>query len=203
MHVYVLEHTRRWPVQAPVVKMSGRNCHTDKNTKMIYSNTWMMRIWRNTYNVELNRDVFVLRHSRRCFSHIWDSTSMCRLTEEVDGPMIGLFRRVFIVPIMAAAWEHSFSANSEKPDPSIEQWDSSNDWIVIEEIHVNAALAWSRIPTSSPLLRNWHHACLPCDRKVDYSRYAVREPLAGVPLMVRRLKGVLERPDPCMIGSVR
>ena len=132
---------------------------------MIYSNAWMMRIWRKTYNVELSWDVFVLRHSRRCFSHIWDSTSMCRLTEEVDGPMIGFlchrhFVGFFIVPIMAPARDHSFSANSEKPDPSIEQWDSSNDRIVIEEIHVNAALAWSRIPTSSPPLRNWYHACL-------------------------------------------
>ena len=40
-------------------------------------------------------------------------------------------------------------------------------------------------------------SCLPCARKVDCSIYTVREPLAGLPLMVRRLKGVLGRPDPC------
>ena len=67
---------------------------------------------------------------------------------------------------MAPAQNHSFSANSEKPDPSIEQWDLSNDWIVIEEIHVNAALAWSRIPTSSPPLRNWYQACIVLGRSI-------------------------------------
>ena len=64
-----------------------------------------MRIWRNTYNVELNLDVFVLRHSRRFFSHIWDSTSMYRLTEEVDGPMIGcLCHRHFVGFLLCQSW---------------------------------------------------------------------------------------------------
>ena len=138
-----------------------------------------MQIWRNTYNVELNWDVFVLHHSRRCFSHIWDSTSMCRLTEEVDGPMIGFLCQRHFVWFLLCQSRHRhgtflFPLILKKPDLSIEQWDSSNDWIVIEEIHVNAALAWSRIPTSNPPLRNWYHVCLLLGRSI----FALRCPRA-------------------------
>ena len=165
------ECTRRWPMQARVVKMSGKNCHTDKNTKMIHSNTWMMRIWRNTYNIELNWDVFVLRHSRRYFSHIWDSTSMCRLTEEVDGPMIGfLCHRHFVGFLLCQSWHRHGTTlfplilknRTLLSSSGIHQMID----IVIEEIHVNAALAWSRISTSRPLLRNWYYACLVLGRSI-------------------------------------
>ena len=70
------------------------------------------------------------------------------------------------MPSKAMARRHSFNANSEKNDPSIKQWDSSNGLLVIEEIHVNAALAWSRIPTSSPPLHNWYHSCLVLGRSL-------------------------------------
>ena len=80
--------------------MSGGNCHN---------------------NVELKWNVFVLRHSRRCLSHICDSTSMCRLTEKEDGPMIGflchrLLVGVLLLPIKAPARGQPFPlTNSDHP----------------------------------------------------------------------------------------
>ena len=139
-----------------------------KNTKMIYSNhrlsiIWMTWIGRNTYNVELKWDVFVSRHSRKCFSHIYHSTSMCRRTEEEDGPMIGLLCHRHFVGFLLCPSRHRHGVTLFRlilKTRPLWKWDSTNNWIVIDEIHVNAALACSRIPTSSPTFCNWYHACL-------------------------------------------
>ena len=86
---------------------------------------------------------------------------------------------------------HHFPAISEKTDPSFHQ--------MIE-------LSSKKYMLMPPLLGvEFHpevHRCatgimLPYARKVDCSSHVVRGPLAGVPLMVRRIKGVFWRPDPC------
>ena len=71
---------------------------------------WMTWIERNTYNVELKWDVFVLRHSRRCVSPICDNTSMCRLTEEEDGPMIGFLCHRHFVGFLLCQSRHRHGA---------------------------------------------------------------------------------------------
>ena len=97
---------------------------------------------------------------------------------------------------------------TQKPDPSIEQWDSSNDWIVIKEKHVNAALALSRIPTiPSPPLCNWYHACLVLRRFMlalcsEGQLFALRclRAISGRTSdgkEVKRRISQLGRPDPC------
>ena len=142
--------------------------------------TW---IWRIQYNVELSWGAF-------CFTAQLKNISVIFVTAHTDdevGHMIGLPCHMhFVGP--------HFSAYSEKPDPSIAQWDSTNDWIVhviewinmdFQELH--AALIPSRISTPKFAVAQLV-SCLTCDQNVE-----VRATLSASLKGLRRLMGVCTR----------
>ena len=63
-------------------------------------------------------------------------------------------------------------------------------------LELHSALARNRIPIPKSAVAQLV-LCLTRDRKVDRSSRAVSEPFRDVPLMARRLKGVLGYPEMC------